>query len=119
VYVSLPPVYHPSRTNYTWSQASLGADTITLQYSDIIKGCTPNPSAQKACDFYISVYGWKNTSYAITASVNDGFASPVLLLDQVSQSGSVKAGQYQYYRYYVQSNISIPLSVKFVVTPTG
>jgi hypothetical protein len=31
LYISLRPVTHPSRTNYTWVKASVGADVFTLQ----------------------------------------------------------------------------------------
>ena len=31
LYISLRPVTHPSRTNYTWVKASTGADVFTLQ----------------------------------------------------------------------------------------
>lgn len=31
LYISLRPVTHPSRTNYTWVKASMGADVFTLQ----------------------------------------------------------------------------------------
>jgi hypothetical protein len=91
---------------------------LTLQYDDIIKKCTPDPLRSRPCDFYIAVYGWKNSTYTIAAKVADGFASPTLLLDQVSHSGHVETGEYEYYRYYIQAN-ETKFSIKFVVTPTG
>lgn len=121
----MKPIYHPTKNNFTWAQALFGADMTTVQYSDIAKHCVPNPSTGKACDFFLGVYGWQNSSYSITAKVDDGFLSPTLLIDQMPQSGQVDIGGYQYYKYFVSveppsaHSKSIPLAIKFILTPSG
>lgn len=104
---------------------SLGADTLTLQHSDFKSRCEPDPAIGKACDFYIGVYGWRNSSYAVSATVDDGFQSPTLLIDQLPASGSVSQGGYRYFMYYVSidppgpNSRAEPLALQFLLTPTG
>ena len=125
LFISMAPITHPTRSNFTWAQAMFGGDTITVQYQDITKRCTPVPSTGKGCDFYVGVYGWKNSSYTLTAKVDDGFRTPTLLLDQHPQSGHVDLGGYQYYKYLVSvdppgpRSKAAPIDIKFVLTPTG
>lgn len=125
MFIDLAPNRHPTQLNYTWAQMSIGADSITIQYSDIAKHCKPDPTRGRSCDFSIGVYGWRNTSYSISARVNDGFLSPSVLLDQLPISDSVATGSYQYYKYFVsvpppgEGTKGAPLSIKFILTPTG
>jgi hypothetical protein len=124
LFIGMGSIHHPRIGNATWSQMSLGADTLTLQFDDIKSHCVPVPSLGKGCDFFVGVYGWQNSSYAITVTVNDGFLSPILLMDQMPTSGHVGKGGYQYFKYFVRStppgpHSSIPLALQFVLTPTG
>eukprot|EP00598_Pedospumella_elongata_P002386 CAMPEP_0184975878 /NCGR_PEP_ID=MMETSP1098-20130426/6959_1 /TAXON_ID=89044 /ORGANISM="Spumella elongata, Strain CCAP 955/1" /LENGTH=2755 /DNA_ID=CAMNT_0027498653 /DNA_START=79 /DNA_END=8346 /DNA_ORIENTATION=+ len=124
MFISMAPVRHPTRDNNTWFQSKFGADSITLQYRDTAKHCVPNPNvAGKHCDVYIGVFGWMNTTFTILANVDEGFRSPVLLLDQSPQTGLVDTAHYTYYKY----SVSVPRSngaatpavdIKFTLTPT-
>lgn len=121
VYIGLSPNTHPSRGNFTWVSSKLGSDSLTLQYDDLIeKRCIPTTS--RPCELFLGVFGWRNSSYAITATVQDGFLSPVILLDGVSQSGMVEQSSYQYYKYYISvdeaRNNALPKSIKVILTPT-
>lgn len=116
---------HPTRYNFTFAQTMLGSDAITLQYHDMRKHCQPEPRTGKVCDVHIAVYGWKNSSYNLLGSVDDGFLSPVLLVDQQPSNGYVSAKTYKYFKYLVNvqppaaGSSSIPTSIKFTLTPTG
>ncbi len=70
------------------------------------------------------MYGWQNSSFSIVASLDEGFVSPILLLDQAPQTGQVALGAYVYYKYYVNveppsAHHTIPVAIKFTLTPTG
>jgi len=126
MYISMAPVRHPSRGNNSWFQSKFGADTLTLQYRETSKHCVPNPLiVGKHCDVFIGVFGWLNTSFTILATVDEGFRSPVVLLDQAPQSGFVGGSQYAYYKYSVSvprgsGGASTPATdIKFSLTPTG
>ena len=103
LYVSFSPVTHPTRSNYTYVAASDGADTLTLQASMLSLHCFLDPATNKACDIYIGVLAWRNSSYTLVASVNDGFESRISLLDGQPQTGAVGVGKYVYYEYQVGS----------------
>ena len=73
---------------------------------------------------YIGVFGWMNTTFTILANVDEGFRSPVLLLDQSPQTGLVDTAHYTYYKYSVsvpRSNgaVTPAVDIKFTLTPTG
>ena len=103
LYVSFFPVTHPSRSNYTYVAASDGADTLTLQASMLSLHCFLDPATNKACDIYIGVLAWRNSSYTLVASMDDGFESRISLLDGQPQTGAVGVGKYIYYEYQVGS----------------
>ena len=120
----MQPLTHPSRDNYTWFQSKFGADSITLQYREISQHCVPRPLVTGGdCDIYIGVFGWMNTSFTIMAAADEGFRSPVTLIDQNPQSGFVGAAAYTYYSYAVSvppgGSGSPPVNIKFTLTPTG
>jgi hypothetical protein len=124
LFISMRPVTHPTRSNFTWFQSKYGADSITLQYTDMARHCVPRPTVTGGdCDIYIGVYGWQNTSFTVLASVDEGFRSPITLLDQAPQSGHVDNSGYMYYRYAIsapQSSSGIPpTNIRFSLTPTG
>lgn len=123
LFIGVAPITHPSRQNFTWFQSKFGADTMTLQYSEVSKHC--NLLRVGHCDIYIGVYGWMNTTFTVLATVDEGFLSPVTLIDQAPQSGFVATSDYSYYKY----SISVPqgsggeelppVDIKFTLTPTG
>ena len=47
-------------------------------------GCHP---AAAFCTLYLGVYGFLNSTYSLTVSVNEGFSSPIALIDEQPQSG--------------------------------
>ena len=103
LYVSFYPVTHPTRSNYSYAAASFGADTLTLQVSMLSPFCIPDLSIGKACDIYIGVLGWQNSSYTLEANLNNGFESRISLMDGQPQTGAVAVGMYVYYEYQVGS----------------
>jgi hypothetical protein len=116
------PLTHPSRDNFTWFQSKFGADSITLQYGDMSKHCVPRPAVVGGdCDIFIGVYGWMNTSFTVMATVDEGFRSPITLIDQSPQSGFVDNAGYAYYRYAISvpQTGSPPTDIRFSLTPTG
>lgn len=123
LYISLEPVTRPDQRNYTWHQSKFGADTLTLQYSDIAKHCVPDPTrAGGECDFFVGVFGWQNSTFTILAAAKEGFRSPITLLDLAPQSGAVLTGEYAYYKYLINvasGGDALPVDVKFTLTPTG
>ncbi len=40
--------------------------------------CTPDPVRGVACEYYIGVLGWTNTSFSIQASLNRGWEDPMV-----------------------------------------
>ena len=117
------PLTHPSRSNFTWYQSKFGADTLTLQWSEISKRCVPRPTVIGGdCDIYIGVFGWQNTSFTVMANVDEGFRSPITLIDQSPQSGFVGNEEYIYYKYSISvptGGNSPPTDIKFTMTPIG
>ena len=95
----MAPLYHPTRENFTWFHSSYGADTLTIQSEDIATKCNAKFHSQRSCDMNIGVYGFVNTTFSLLVTMNDGFNSPIRLLDQTPQSGSVSVSQYAYYQY--------------------
>jgi hypothetical protein len=87
--------------------ASLGADTLTIQYNDSHKHCNPNLATFHYCDYYIGVYGWNRVaSYTIVVVADSSFnneSSIVHLHNGIPQTGLVATGRYAYYEYVVDS----------------
>lgn len=105
LFIAQWPNTHPTSRNFTFSAASIGADTVTIQSTDPDLRCRPNTQAGTSCDFYIGVYSWhKPARYTITAALDTGFYSPstnTVLRDGVPQTGSVQKSRYVYYTYKV------------------
>ena len=71
----------------------LGLDILTTKHTDT-KACNHNGPAT----FYLAVYGYKNSSYSITAVQAN---SSVVLRDGQSQRGYVHHGDYNYYELHL------------------
>lgn len=95
---------HPSKNNHTWAARGFGADTLTLQASDMGKYCTPKPARGLGCDYFVGVYGWTNTSFSILATTRKAWSNPVLLFKGQPQSGNVEKSDYVYYKFHVPSD---------------
>jgi hypothetical protein len=106
--VSLPPLLHPTLTNYTWMVASWGADILTIQHTDLAQYCQPVPSLGKNCDLFIGIYAWQNTSYSLMVHMdtmgND--THPIVLIDGQPQASFVRLGSYVYYTFYINGQVS-------------
>ena len=116
--------HHPTRSNFTWALLKQGHETLTIQYSEISKHCNLSPTEDRHCDIFIGVFGWSNSSFSIISSVNEGFLSPILLLDQQPQSGYVDSNSYVYYKYLISAygknfnSSSFVTNLKLVLTPS-
>jgi len=64
------------------------------------------------------IFAFINTTFTVLASVNEGFQSPLRLVDRVPQSGSVLASQYVYYKYTLDNSTGIR-DIKFTLTPSS
>jgi hypothetical protein len=107
--------YRPSRYNSTWYSTRYGADVITLQSNDIAQRCHWS-STEQQCDFSIAVYGYINSSFSLTATASNGFASRSYLIDGQPQQGMVALGGYTYYEFDVSITESIFSSIVISLT---
>lgn len=89
LFIGAPPLYHPSRHNFTWASAAFGSDAVTIQADMLSPYCIPNAQTGKHCDLFLGVYGWRNSTFTLLANINDGFRSPVTLVDKQPQDGLV------------------------------
>ena len=105
----------PSVNNYTWGTAAWGTDTITIQATDALLHCTPDPTTT-GCIYSIAVYGWRNSSYTITATLDEGWLNPIRLLDGQPQTGSVLQGEFRYYKFVI--NQDVLSDITFTLNPT-
>eukprot|EP01041_Mallomonas_annulata_P003044 gene3044-5962_t len=125
VFISMKPITHPTRSNFTWISASFGTETITLQGHDIEHHCAKKKVCNAMrCDLYIGVYGARNSSYSIVASMDEGFVAPIILIDNQIQNGKVDTDKYIYYKFTIGDNFIsdsndhyIPESIIFTLTP--
>mmetsp|Transcript_3149 Transcript_3149/g.4876 ORF Transcript_3149/g.4876 Transcript_3149/m.4876 type:complete len:2519 (-) Transcript_3149:278-7834(-) len=119
MFVSLAPNRHPSYANYTWMTAFWGADTLTIQHSDLSEYCVPVPSEGKNCELFIAIYGWQNCSYSIVAQMDEGALHPVALVDGQPQSGHVALGSYAYYTFFINDHDHSLLPAGLTITLTS
>ena len=105
----------PSRHNSTWNSQLWGEDTLAILHTDA-RSCvrSGNNGGMGGGTFYIAVYGFADARFSITAAVDDGL--PTRLIVGQPQSGSVLRGAVQL--YYVNKvansdNITITLSPSF------
>ena len=117
IFISEPPVYYPTRRNYTFISAMYGSDTVTIQYDDPLKSCMP--SSTQTCDFYIGIYSWgRIAQFTLTATLDTGFYDVnnlIALRDGVPQSGTVKKERYVYYKFDINN---AGLNVATLITAT-
>ena len=123
LYIGVYPNIHPSSLNRTWYSAAYGADTLTIQSVELQQYCIPNSSIAFACQVYITVQGFMNSSYTLMAKINDGFTSASYLIEGKPQSDYVEERQYVYYKYLVPAfdpnGGSVPGSLTFSLTPNS
>ncbi len=98
LYIGVPPNTHPTKSNYTWASRGFGADSLTLQTSEMQKHCQPDPAVGQGCAVYVGVFGWTETTFSILASLNMGWLNPFTLVPGRPQSGEVAKGAYSYYK---------------------
>ena len=93
----------PNRTAYDrQSVTNRQLDAVYLQWrtlSECSANIDPNGGGGD-CDIWMSVYGFTNTSYSITASVVNG-TQRTMLLDGIPANGYVEFRHYVYYYAYV------------------
>lgn len=85
----------PSRKHYTWRARTWGRDTLTIPYSET--HCAKGK--KEGGTFYIAVYGFRNSTFMLTASVNPEVK--IALQQGVPQYGLVTANEYRRYRVFV------------------
>lgn len=76
----------PNSTDYEFSGATYLGDSITIRHDNPLEFCL--------CEYFISVYGWRNSSYTLTAK----FTPTQSLQDGVPAAGNVARHQFNYYR---------------------
>jgi len=77
----------PTKSEYTWKSNRVGDDIVEVLPSD--------PHFCFRCDYIVGVYGWANTSFTITAVVEDLFIIP--LSQGRPQTGLVDADGMRFY----------------------
>lgn len=109
LYVSLTPF--PNTTSYTWSHRSYGTDTVTIPYASE-GSCLPEEEGE--CRYYISVYGFVNSSFSITASLNSDL--PVRLISGIPQTSFVNQTMMKQFIYRLVDHgqsVEITLSPRY------
>jgi len=103
----------PNRTSYDRaSTIANGVDSVYLTWITLGE-CNAfiNPNGGGDCDIWISVYGYSNTSYTVTAQTIAGGNVTSMLLDGVPQTGQVARTGYVYYYAPVMVQPGQPFSV--------
>jgi hypothetical protein len=117
---------HPSLINSTWRIMSIGSDSLTIQATNLNSICRPLPQSHKYCPLFITVSGYHNSSYSLMVSMDEGFVSPMILVEGQPQSGEVKKHRYRYYSYTISEDSghvydgmsTLPGEIIFTLTPT-
>lgn len=89
----------PSRLfhHYTWaSTQQFGSDTISISHL-LAESCVHK--GDNGGTFYVAVYGYQNTTFTVTASVDNGL--PTTLVDGRPQRGIVAARHYKQFQFWV------------------
>jgi len=97
LFMSLSP-HQPNRTSFTWTSAWYGAETLTLQAEELDTACLPDPGNKKACSYFLSVYGFSNTTFTVLAALHLGWAHPVSLILGQPQTASLPEKDWVYYQ---------------------
>jgi len=66
----------------------------------------------------VGIFAFINTTFTMLVSVDEGFQSPIRLVDHLPQSGVVMASRYVYYKYSLD-NSSLIGEIKFTLTPSS
>lgn len=78
VFVSPAPDARPNNTHHEWAATGFGKDSLTIQAEEMKEHCTPDPMRGVACEYFIGVLGWTNTSFSIQANLNRGWEDPMV-----------------------------------------
>jgi hypothetical protein len=92
---------HPNATDYDWKKRSFGTDVIPIVYGSDPKG---GPGV-----YYVSVFGFRNSSYTILAATNNDY--PALLMPGIPQSGYVLQSQNDYYICFLPADMNSVLKI--------
>jgi len=95
-----------SPDSYMWASMALGEDLITIDSSD--------PNFCSNCSYLITVFAAANTSYTLSASTSNHI---VTLLAGVPFKEDLKAGEYEYFQFTVDSSDQRPITI--TVTDLG
>lgn len=82
----------PTRQNFTWASQAFGDDIVTV--ANAISYC-PDELQQTGCNFIIGVFGWQDSTYAITATTSATVVTR--LADGVPTHGTAKVNEYRYF----------------------
>lgn len=88
----------PSNMNYTKKANSIFEDRVTIEDVSHRAECSSRLPAEP-CIVFISVFGYKNSTYSILASYASSFRTPTILSQGQPQSDFVKGSSYQYYSF--------------------
>lgn len=78
VFISPAPDARPNKTHHEWAATGFGKDSLTIQAEEMKEHCTPDPMRGVACEYFIGVLGWTNTSFSIQANLNRGWEDPMV-----------------------------------------
>lgn len=87
--------HRPNVSDHQWHM-SVVRHSVSVQYQDLA-ACEGRVELGGRCTMYIGVFGVFNSSFAITAALDQSFRQPQLLLDGVPVDGYANATQFQYY----------------------
>ncbi|KAL1503384.1 hypothetical protein AB1Y20_011435 [Prymnesium parvum] len=99
VNVAAPSVeYWPSTDAAEWEESEAGADTMRIPADAceaVVSACASGGSCGR-CTYYVSVYGWSETTLTLTASLEE---DPVLLQEGVPFRATAAEHTYTYYDF--------------------
>jgi len=96
---------------YSSTTAMQGVDEVTIMPTDAayIANCSSSTGSSgigASCEANIAVFGWGQSEYVITASIDQS-----VLFDGVPAYGSVGAQRYSYFRYTAYNSLPVTISV--------
>jgi len=89
----------PSSSNYTQKANSIFEDTVTIADVSHRAECEIRLHNGEPCIVFVSVFGYRNSTYSILASYANSFRTPTILSQGQPQSDIVKGSSYQYYTF--------------------
>ena len=78
---------------------SIFEDTVTIADVSHRSECTDRLQNGEPCVVFVTVYGFRNSSYSILASYANSFRTPTILSQGQPQADNVRASSYQYYSF--------------------